>query len=308
VDAPEGLEPCATAVALPLVVADRVQGVLTLTFRDERRLDADDTDFLRSLTDQAAAALDRARLYENRAYVARKLQEGLLPQRLADVPRMESAVVYESISGGGEVGGDFYDLFKSGPRRWSVAIGDVCGKGTEAAVITGLARHTLRAIARVQESPAEVLGFLNGALRRHGQSPAFCTVGYGMFEERDEGGYAIRLAAGGHPYPLLVRADGTVEEVEVAGTMLGVSEDPDLEERTLVLRPGDAIALYTDGVVDARRAGGERFGEERLLAAVRAAAGGSADDLAQAVEAAVRAHHTGAAADDRAILVLRALP
>ncbi len=299
------LFPGGTLTAVPLTVADRTFGALGLAFREARELTPGDMDFLLALARQAGAALDRARLYENRAYVARKLQEGLLPERLDPVPGLEAAVVYESISGGGEVGGDFYDLFETGPGRWMVAVGDVCGKGTEAAVVTGLARHTLRAVARTREAPDEVLGFLNGALRRHGALPAFCTVGCAVIEPGHPG-FTVRASSGGHPFPLVLRADGRLEEVEVTGTMLGVADDPDLEEVVMHLAPGDALIVYTDGVTDARRHGGERFGEERLLAALLEAAGGSAAEIAEGVEAAVRAHHPGVSADDRAIVVLRA--
>ncbi len=297
-------------IAVPIMGADGAAlGTLALLFREERPLAGTDADFLVALAWQAGLALDRIRLYEDRAYVARKLQEGLLPHRLDEVPGLESAVVYESISGGGEVGGDFYDLFEAGTERWLACVGDVCGKGTDAAVITGLARHTIRAAAHSSDSPAETLAFLNRALRRHSSVPSFCTVGCAAITPADDGGrFTIRLASGGHPFPLVLRADGSLEEIEVTGTMLGVSDTPDLADVPLTLAPGDALLLYTDGVTDARRHGGERFGEERLLAAVRGAAGASAREIADAVEAAVRSHLPGASADDRAVVVLRVRP
>ncbi|HVL94396.1 MAG TPA: SpoIIE family protein phosphatase [Solirubrobacteraceae bacterium] len=298
----------AAALAVPLLAGDRVLGALLVGFRDERSLEGADLDFLIALASHGAVALDRVRLYENRAYVARKLQEGLLPQRLADVDGADVAVVYESISGGGEVGGDFYDVFEVGPRRWAVAVGDVCGKGTDAAVVTGLARHTVRAVARMRDEPAGILGFLNAALRAHAGPPSFCTVGCALLEPASGGGFAVRLSSGGHPYPFVVRGDGALEEVEVTGTMLGVADEPELEEVRVDLGPGDALVLYTDGVADAREAGGERFGEERLRSALARAAGGSAGEQAAAVEAAVRAHAPGPPADDRAVVVVRALP
>lgn len=295
------------AIAAPITSGEGAElGTLALAFRGPRVFTPPETEFLLALARQAGLALDRTRLYEDRAYVARKLQEGLLPDRLAEIPGMEAAVVYESISGGGEVGGDFYDLFEGAPDRWLACVGDVCGKGTEAAVITGLARHTVRAIGRTSSSPAEVLGFLNGALRRHTAVASFCTVGCASIAARPGGGFDVQVSSGGHPFPLLLRADGALEEVEVIGTMLGVSDVPDLTEVSLALAPGDALVLYTDGVTDARRVGGERFGDERLLAAVRGAAGLDADGIADAVESAVRTHLPGQSADDRAVVVLRA--
>ena len=301
--------PDGTLVAVPVVGAEGAPlGTIALMFRGRRTLSQPEMDFLLALAWQAGLALDRTRLYEDRAYVARKLQEGLLPDTLATVPGLEAAVVYESISGGGEVGGDFYDLFDAGPGRWFACVGDVCGKGTEAAVITGLARHTVRAIARTSERPAEVLTFLNGALRRHSAVASFCTVGAASIWPVDAGGFDVALASGGHPFPLLIHSDGSIEEIEVNGTMLGVSDKPELADKSLRLAPGDALVLYTDGVTDARRIGGERFGEPRLRAALEGAAGHDAQGIAGAVESAVREHLPGASADDRAIVVLRAVP
>ena len=298
----------ASIVAVPLTVAGRSLGALALSFREERTLDADDLDFLVSLGAQASAALERAALFENRAYVARKLQEGLLPERLAEVPGLETAVRYRSISGGGEVGGDFYDLFAAGPGRWTVAIGDVCGKGTEAAVVTGLARHTVRSVAQLMDRPGPVLAFLNSALRGHAGTPAFITVGCGMLRPAAGGGFSIQLASGGHPFPMAIRAGGEVEEVPVVGTMLGVSDDPELEESELMLLPGDALVLYTDGILDARHVSGERFGEERLRAVLADLKGAGAEEIARAIDDAVSAHDPLAPADDRAVVVLRAAP
>jgi serine phosphatase RsbU (regulator of sigma subunit) len=294
---------------VPLIAADRVLGAIALSFAAPRVLDTDERGFLLALADLAAAALDRARLYEERAYVARTLQAGLLPERLDEAPGLEVAVRYHSIADGGEVGGDFYDFFAIGPERWVVAVGDVSGKGSAAAALTGLARHTLRAIATREASPQAMLAFLNEALRRQSAEAAFVTVGCGTLERRGNG-FAIRLASGGHPYPLLVRAGvGAAEEVVVRGTLLGVEPDPELEEVELELRPGDLLVLRTDGVEDARGTDGQRFGEDRVVAAVGAAAGGSAEAAAAAVDAAVDAHEGGRPRrDDRAIVVLRVAP
>jgi sigma-B regulation protein RsbU (phosphoserine phosphatase) len=270
----------------------------------DRRFMAADRAFLAALADQAAQALERARLYEERAYVARTLQEGLLPERLTEVPGLEVAVRYHSIADGGSVGGDFYDCFDISPERWLVAVGDVAGKGTAAAVLTGLARHTLRAIALREERPEEMLRFLNEALRRQSVEAAFCTIGCARLKRSSRGGFDTCLASGGHPYPLLVRAGGSVEEVMVRGTLLGVEAEPVLEQVELALQPGDTLVLYTDGVVDARDERGERFGEERLMAAVGAAAGGPAEAVAAAVDEAVAAFEPSRRRDDRAIVVL----
>jgi len=292
-------------VVIPIAFAGRVFAALVLCNREARRFMAADRAFLGQVADQAAQALERARLYEERAYVARTLQEGLLPEELAEIPGLEVAVRYHSIADGGTVGGDFYDCFDIRPDRWLVLVGDVAGKGTAAAVLTGLARHTLRAIALRDEHPEDVLRFLNEALRRQAAEAAFCTVGCVCLDPAAGGGFKATLASGGHPYPLLVRAGGRAEDVIVRGTLLGVEEEPVLEQVDLDLAPGDTLVLYTDGVVDARDPSGERFGEARLRDAVDAAAGASAEAVAEAVDVAVAAFEPDLTRDDRAILVLR---
>jgi PAS domain S-box-containing protein len=296
--------------AVPLVAGGRVLGAIALSFAAPRWLSTADHAFLLALANQAAQGLDRARLYEQRAYVARTLQAGLLPERLAQAPGLEVAVRYHSIADGGQVGGDFYDFFDVSEDRWIAAIGDVSGKGSPAAVLTGLARHTLRAIATRGEPPAAMLAFVNEALRRQSSASAFCTIACAAVDRAPDG-FALRLASGGHPYPLLVRAGATeVEEIAVRGTLLGVEPDPPLEEVALALRPGDTLLLRTDGTEDARGPGGDRFGEDRLRAALGAAvaAGGGAEAVAAAVDAEVAEHEAGRRRDDRAILVLRVSP
>jgi serine phosphatase RsbU (regulator of sigma subunit) len=171
-------------------------------------------------------------------------------------------------------------------------------------VLTGLARHTLRAIALRDERPEDMLRFLNEALRRQSSDSAFCTVGCATLERGYAGGFDVRLASGGHPYPMLVRAGGDVEEVIVRGTLLGVEAEPVLEPASLVLAPGDTLVLYTDGVTDARDPSGRHFGEERLRAALQAVAGGDAETVAAALDETVAAFEEDSR-DDRAILVLR---
>ena len=291
-------------VVVPIAFGGRVFAALVLCNRTARRFMAGDRAFLAALADQAANALERARLYEERAYVARTLQEGLLPDRLAEIPGLEVAVRYHSIADGGEVGGDFYDCFDMSPGRWLVAVGDVAGKGTAAAVLTGLARHTLRAIAFRDDKPDDMLRFLNEALLRQSSESAFCTIGLVRLD-RVDGRFEACLAFGGHPYPLLVREGGGAEDVVVRGTLLGVEAEPVVEPVNLELKAGDTLVLYTDGVVDARDAAGDRFGEVRLRAAVEGAAGGSAEAVAEAVDQAVAAFEPERTRDDRAILVLR---
>jgi PAS domain S-box-containing protein len=290
--------------AVPLVFHGQALGAMGISFRQPRDFTAGDRGFLLALGRQCAQALERARLYEERSYVARTLQEGLLPDHLAEAPGLDIAVRYHSISDGGAVGGDFYDFFDVGENRWMLAVGDVCGKGTAAAVLTGLARHTIRAIAMREEGPAAVLEFLNEAMRRQISDSSYCTVGVATLTREPDGRFSTCMASGGHVFPLLLRRGEPLREIEVPGTLLGFVEDLRLESVPFDLQAGDTLVFYTDGVTDAR-GDGERFGEERLHATLEAARGGSAEAIAEAVDEAVRRHQPDRPKDDRAVVVLQ---
>ena len=146
-------------------------------------------------------------------------------------------------------------------------MGDVCGKGPDAAAVTALARYTLRAAAMRERLPSRSLGLLNEALLRQRDDRRFCTVAYAYLEPLAEGA-RVGFASGGHPLPLLLRADGTVEAVGEPGTLLGVVPDPNFEDRSLSLGPGDALVFYTDGVIEGR-GGQPPLDEEGLAAAGR---------------------------------------
>jgi sigma-B regulation protein RsbU (phosphoserine phosphatase) len=236
------------------------------------------------------------------AALARSLQASLLPPELPKVPGLEVAARYLPAAGGSEVVGDFFDLFQRGPDSWGFMIGDVAGKGVEAAKLATLARHTIRTAAMQRLSPRQILLTLNRAM--HEQDPGsdrFVTAIYGTLEVV-AGGVEIELSVAGHPTPLVRRADRTLETTESHGTLLGALEDPILSEESMRLREGDLLVLYTDGVTEAR-ARGSLFGEERLRALVAGGADG-ADELASEIEHAVR-EFSPAFSDDTAILILR---
>jgi serine phosphatase RsbU (regulator of sigma subunit) len=294
------------AAAIPLVFHGRVLGAMALSFDAPREFSRADREFVLALARQAAQALERARLYDELTYVARTLQDGLLPRRLPAIPGLEVAVRYHSIADGGEVGGDFYDVIDCGGARWLALVGDVCGKGIAAASLSGLARHTLRAIAPHENDPAAMLAFLNDALLAETSARSFVSVGCAVLTPRPEGGLRAILSSAGHPYPLLVPARGPLEEIPVPGTLLGIEPIPDFRRVAVELTPGDTLLLYSDGVLDARDGGNRRFGEERLRRAVAAVAGQPAEAVAEAVDAAMRRHQVGPARDDSAVLALRA--
>jgi serine phosphatase RsbU (regulator of sigma subunit) len=200
-----------------------------------------------------------------------------------------------------EIGGDFYDVHGT-QDDVSVVIGDVCGKGVEAAVLTGQARQTIKTAARFDRSPAVVLTALNDVLYAEG-ADRFVTVACARLRPAERGTH-VTLAVAGHPAPLIVRRDGTVEEPEIRGTVAGVWADLSYREVELLLAPGDAMLLFTDGVNEARGQNGF-FGMTRLRDLLAGYAGASPETLCEAVEQRVVEHLDGAAHDDIALLAIR---
>jgi serine phosphatase RsbU (regulator of sigma subunit) len=249
-------------------------------------------------------AVDNARLFGERSHIARVLQESLLPQGLPELPHADLAARFLPAGGGAEVGGDFYDLFQMAGSSWGVVMGDVCGKGADAAALTALARYTIRTAAMQATLPSTALEALNRAvLERHGER-RFCTA---AFARLDTEGDTLRLtvASGGHPLPLVLRADGSVVAVGGRGKLLGVEQDAELSDEVVELGPGDSLVLYTDGLTDAHAP--ERSLDEsdieRLLAGC---AGDDAGAIAQCLEEAALGTNGHLARDDIALLVLRA--
>ena len=296
-----------STIVVPMATRHRTLGALTFaTGPSGRRYDEYDVEVAHELARRCATALDNNRLYSERSYIARTLQKGLLPMDLAEIPGVEAAVRFRHTGDGGEVGGDFYDLFETGSRGWTVVMGDVCGKGPEAAAVTALARYTLRTAALRHRLPSRSLAILNEALRRQRSDRRFCTVAYAYLEKLD-GGARVGFASGGHPLPLLLRSDGSVEPVGVPGTLLGVVPDPVFEDRSLILSRGDALVFFTDGVIEPRGSG-EVLDEARLAELVARCAGREADAIAATIEQAAVRSHEGHPRDDIAVLVLRVAP
>jgi PAS domain S-box-containing protein len=293
-----------SAMIVPMVARGRSVGALSFVSGPSgRRFDQRDLELAEELARRCAIAIDNARLFSERAYIARTLQQSLLPAELPDIPGIEAAARFRPTGEGNQVGGDFYDLFESGGRGWTVVMGDVCGKGPDAAAVTALARYTLRAAAMRERLPSRSLRLLNEALLRQRDDRRFCTVAYAYLEAHD-GGVRVGVASGGHPLPMLLRADGTVEAVGEPGTLLGVLPDPNLEDRSLALSPGDALVFYTDGVIEGRGADAS-LDEEGLRRLLAGCAGAGADAIAAEVEEAAFAAYRGPPRDDIAVLVLR---
>ena len=223
------------------------------------------------------------------------------------MPGLTAAVRFIAAGEGIEVGGDFYDLFRARGSAVAALIGDVCGKGPEAASVTALARHTLRAAAAYEARPSAVLSLLHRALREARDDGRFCTVAYCDFEVRPDG-LRMLLCCGGHPLPLVLRRSGSVEPVGKLGTLLGADVEPALSDVVIDLAPGDLVVLYTDGVTEVRAGRKEIFGHRDLAELLERCRGLPADSVAQRIQDAVLAAANGRPRDDIAILVIGASP
>ncbi|HZY58107.1 MAG TPA: PP2C family protein-serine/threonine phosphatase [Rubrobacteraceae bacterium] len=217
-----------------------------------------------------------------------------------------------------DVGGDFYDLFdarvegrddSSESSSWGVLIGDVCGKGAGAAAVLAFARYTIRAVAMREARPSAILAGLNEAMlhqRREREDHKFCTIAYARLETGgDEECAKVTISRGGHSAPVLLKADGSIQSIGRPGRAIGVFDDANLSEQEASLAPGDALVLYTDGVIEARSPNGAFFGEERLLTLLRSCTGLDAPTIAARIESAVLDFQENDPHDDVAILVLR---
>jgi PAS domain S-box-containing protein len=294
-----------SAIVVPLITRGRTLGTLSwVNGPSGRRFDEQDVELAQEVARRCATAVDNARLYSERAYIARTLQQSLLPVELPDIPGIEAAARFRPTGEGNEVGGDFYDVFETGHRGWTIVMGDVCGKGPDAAAVTALARYTLRAAAMRDHLPSRSLAVLNEALLRQRDDRRFCTVAYAYLEKLDEGA-RVGISAGGHPLPLLLRADGGVEQVGAIGTLLGVVPDPNLEDRAVTLGPGDTLVFYTDGVIENRPDSNGVLDERRLMELVATCAGRDPDTIATRVEEAAVLSQDSRPRDDIAVLVLR---
>ncbi len=256
---------------------------------------------IREIGHAQARSVQATEQHQRAQKLARTLQRSLSPPRLPSVDGLDVAVLYEPYAAE-DVGGDFYDHFPIGQERSGFFLGDVCGKGAEAAAVTSLARYTMRTAAMLNEDPWAILADLNAALRMEGgRAMQTCTVAYG--EIVTNGGTAsVRLAVAGHPAPLVVRADGRVEVTTAHGTILGAFPDPAFHTCAIALGPGDAIVVYSDGVLDLQSDTSE-LDERRIARTLGGRPPASAQELVDRLWQAV--HDTGELRDDIAIMTLR---
>ncbi|WP_019328336.1 PP2C family protein-serine/threonine phosphatase, partial [Streptomyces sp. TOR3209] len=303
--------------AAPITTADG-QRLGTVNVLDTRPRQPTD-DQLEALKDLAALVMDELELRlsairtvaaerERRAEaerLARALQRTLLPPALPDVPGLQVAAAYHTASAD-EVGGDFYDLFPLDDGRWAFFLGDVCGKGADAAALTSLTRYTLRAAAIYDPDPCAALANLDAVLKGEyqGSDPRYCTAVFGVLQPMPDGSHSVTLAGGGHPSALALRADGSVQAISTAGgQLIGMLPSPQFVQTTARLFPGECLLLYTDGLTEARTSDGRMLDEDGLTRHLAATAPRTADQLLQSVEALLACLGEGVT-DDTALLAL----
>ncbi|MGX4689471.1 SpoIIE family protein phosphatase [Streptomyces sp. JNUCC 63] len=291
-------------VVLPLVARNRVIGMLTLGKPSDEHFRQEILELAEDLSRRAALALDNARLYSERTAISQSLQRSLLPPGLPHVEGVEVEVIYRAAGEGNEVGGDFYDLFPIRDGAYGFAIGDVCGTGPEAAAVTGLARHALRLLAREGFGGPAVLERLNSAILDEGARSRFLTLLYGELWPQEDGSAQLKVVCAGHPLPLRLRQDGTVEPAAEPQPLLGVMEDLELYEQTVTLDPGDVLLCVTDGVTE-RREGTRMLGDDGLADVLTTCTGLTAGAVAARIMRAVERFASDAPSDDMAILAMR---
>ena len=297
----DGDGPPRSFLAVPVVASTGdVLGGLFFGHPEAGMFSDEDERMVAGIAAQSAIAIENARLYQERTRTALTLQRALLPPSLPEPEGLLFAAGYRAAGEGNEVGGDFYDVFEQSDGSFAVVVGDVCGKGPQAAAVTALARYTLRAHAAAALSPSFLLMRLNEALLRQ-RAPGFVTVVVARVELTPSGA-RMEITAAGHPSPILAR-DGRAAPVGEIGTPLGLVVDPALPQSAFELAPGDLVAFYTDGVTESA-APRVMLDETDLagLIAERAASGPAA--VVERLEHTAVALAEGAPRDDIAALAL----
>jgi PAS domain S-box-containing protein len=295
-------------IIVPLAAPARTLGAITLVSSwGARRLTEDDLDVAVRLGRRSGTAVESARLYTERSRIARVLQRALLPDSLPQMPGFEVAALYRPAGELNDVGGDFYDVFPYREGRWLLVIGDVCGKGAEAASVTALARHTLRAAANLDTPPVEMLELLHRTLRSQEPEGQMCTVCLVVVEPPESLAagtpVGLRVALAGHPRPLIVGPRGPARPVGDPGTILGVVDPVLVNEVAVELADEETLVLHTDGVTDAARSRTQSaVALESLVVQLR---GLALQEMLRAIEAAAVGSAAGHPQDDIALVGLR---
>ncbi|HSE08129.1 MAG TPA: SpoIIE family protein phosphatase [Nocardioidaceae bacterium] len=292
---------------VPLVARARRIGQLTLGRPTGDQLHGEALVVAEAVARRAALAIDNAQAHGELQAVGEALQRGLLPVSIPEAHIFDTGVVYEAAGERALAGGDFYDVFPVGSGRWCFAVGDVCGTGAEAAAVTGLARHTVRALALAGFPVAATLERLNAAILEEGERSRFLTLICGTLEPVSGGRLRLSVVSAGHPLPFVVRREGRIERVGRPQPLLGVLDQVTFTDDMCLLERGDLLVAVTDGVLE-RREGTRMLGEEGLEADLVGAAGLPAQAVADRVRRLVADFTTRPQADDMAVLAIRVAP
>ncbi|MGW0734992.1 SpoIIE family protein phosphatase [Streptomyces sp. NPDC002851] len=319
---PEGAdvtEPGGQALMFPLVASGRCHGALVIGRAGQPRLTGAVVRLAQDVARRVAQGVVTARHYTRQADISRSLQRRQLPTSLAAIPGVDTAIVYEPCGEGQTVGGDFYDLFPMGDRRWCFLLGDVCGHDLEAMSVTGLARHLVRLLAREGHGVEALLDRLNRAMAEEAAEAAaitaepagsrFLSLLYGELEpDAISGGARVTLASAGHPLPLRLSADGTVTPAAEPQMLLGIDERAEFRADSFHLAPGETLLCVTDGVTERRRGNRQLDDNDGLAELLRGCVGLGAKAVAERVRQAAHDFSPDPIDDDLAVLVLEAVP
>jgi serine phosphatase RsbU (regulator of sigma subunit) len=297
------LGPPVEGFAVPLIARGQQLGTLALGRHADHRHDVDEMAVVEDVARRAALALDNARIHWERRRVAHALQQSLLPPTLPDISGVDLGAEYVPTGDEVEVGGDFYDVVPMPDGRWLVVVGDVSGKGVQAASVTGHVRDVIRVLVADGRSLSSLLATLNSTLTERGGG-RYCTLALAAIGRSMDGALDVSLHLAGHDRPVLVGADGRASFVGEGGTALGLLESVTSPAASVPLNPGDTLVFYTDGVTERRRRG-ELFGVERLRAAAAPLAGYPAGVMAARLKSVTLGFSAEPPRDDIAILVLR---
>lgn len=310
---------CGSALAFPLVAGGRCQGTLLIGQAGEPQLTDSVARLAEDVARRVAQAVVTARHYTRQASISRTLQRRQLPATLATIPGVDTAIVYEPCGEGQTVGGDFYDLFPLGDRRWCFLLGDVCGHDLEAMSVTGLARHLVRLLAREGHGIESLLNRLNLAMaeeaaeamsfRGEREGSRFLSLLYGELEpDLDAGGARCTIASAGHPPPLRLSTDGSVTPAVEPQMLLGIDEHAEFHARSFTFAPGETLLCVTDGVTERRRGSRQLDDNDGLAEVLRGCVGLGAKAVAERVRQAAHDFSCEPIDDDLAVLVLEAVP
>ena len=287
-----------SALIVPMRLGERILGAMTLVGAESgRALDRFDLELSEQVAARAAVAIENSRLYSARSSIARTLQQSLLPEQLPEITGYELASIYLPGVETSMVGGDFYDVWAV-RDSWLIVIGDVTGKGIDAAALTALVRHTVRTASEFDASPSALLEFVDRTLKKR-PVLSVCTAMCVRLQ-----GDRATLAVGGHPLPLHVSTEG-VRELGEHGPLLGAFADACWREHEVHLKPGATLLAYTDGITDAQGQGDVRFGLGRLREAVAELADRPAAEVVDGLARRLAEFQTGAHSDDTAAIALR---